>query len=234
MSSKRKFIPAALVIFITLMLFSAGCVTDTYTEILPEISIPMIISPNHDLIIGTWVTYNYTSSAGVHYKKIVDVYYDNNTMDEFTYLDDGTVAEWKAVWVYNKDTSYDAYYAPFTFQLTYDGKSAKLSSSTLGIKNHWFEHADNKTGITGVWVNKIPCDRIPGGYKYMQITLSENGAATGIGYTDSVEDGTQAVGNWTSVGKNMYVFTISDTIHAVIKPDGKLYDNFGGVYTREN
>ncbi|MDO5844453.1 MAG: hypothetical protein Q4Q53_04850 [Methanocorpusculum sp.] len=185
---------------------------------------------NYKFIEGTWVTEDYTSPAGVHYTKKVDTYNDKGAFNETLYLDDGSTLNLKGMLIYNRDNSFTSYYSSLILLLNSNNDIVKLTYSDFDIKDMVFNHTVKGDNITGVWTNAEPYG-FQNGYDYIEISANDDGTGL-LNFISDTGNKIPMTLEWTKLGKNSFVFTISEPMTIVNIGDGKLHDTLGHAYTR--
>lgn len=210
----NKIILSVLISVVFTLIITAGCITTDEQK---------------DAIVGTWVCGEYTNAAGMHYQKIYQTYYPDNTGVEKGYVVDETTTQWNFIWINKGDNKYEAYYSPIVFQISSDGKKGIGDSTDTPVNDWGFDRISGDTGVVGEWKSS---------QKYMfenmecEITVEFNEDGRGI-LTLVSEYGTRAFTiTWSELGEEMYVVALSEIFKIEIKSDGKFYDSFGCVYSR--
>lgn len=209
----NKIILSVLITAVFALIITAGCIT----------------TDEKDTIVGTWVCGEYTNAAGMHYEKIYQTYYPDNTGVEKGYVADETTTQWNFIWVKKGDSKYEGFYSPILFHISSDGKTGTGDSTETFVNDWGFNRVSGDSGIIGEWKSA---------QKYMfentecDIIAEFKEGGTGI-LTIKSEYGTRSVTTtWSELDEEMYVVALSEIFKIEIKSDGKLYDTFGCVYSR--
>lgn len=212
----KKISLALLIIAAAALIISAGCVT-----VLP--------AEPKDPLIGTWSAGEYTNAVGMHYLKIYETFYPDNTGSEKGYIDDGSLSEWNYLWIKKDEKKYEAYYSPITFYMSEDGKKGKADTTNTEVNDWVINRVSGSIGIIGEWKSAEKYQFI--GQKYdIDIEVFKDG--TGVLKFSNEIGNLSYTFNWSEIGENLYVIGLAQTMKFEIKQDGKLYDNFGCVYSR--
>lgn len=205
----------AVFVLLAAVIIAAGCITTN--------------EDTKDPLIGTWVSGEYTNSAGMHYLKIYETFYPDNTGAEKGYIDDGSLSQWNHMWVKLSENKYEAYYNPITFYLSADKQSAKAESTDTDVNNWIFKKTSGPEGIVGTWETETeyPFE----GYSYLVSGETYEDGSGFLAFENEVGKMSYNF-SWTEIGTNMYVIALSQKISLEIKSDGRLYDNYGCVYTK--
>ncbi|MDO5845038.1 MAG: hypothetical protein Q4Q53_07845 [Methanocorpusculum sp.] len=204
---------------IIVLIISAGCIGNSSDNNQP------------DKIIGTWITQNHTNSEGVHYSKIVDTYYENFTMSEVFYLDDGRTINSKGIWMKEADGNYSAYNYAVTFKLSPAGDIGIVNSDLLNIEDMTFIRTGGNSGFAGSWKNKEPYE-FNTGCSYIEIMPNADGTGKTVYLDENNLPETPLDFTWVEVGEDFFVMSFSKPMYQYINEEGNICDNFGLVYTK--
>ncbi|MDO5845286.1 MAG: hypothetical protein Q4Q04_00015 [Methanocorpusculum sp.] len=203
-----------LLAFTAALIVSAGCVA-------PH-------ADTHDPLIGNWVCGEYTNSAGMHYTKVYETFYPDNTGIEKGYVDDGSITRWEYIWLNKGNGTYEAYYNPLTFTMSGDGMSGVIDSTSTEVQDWRFTRISGEnTVLTGTWEGLEKYHFMDGTYN-----VSAEIYADGTGLL-RIEEGQISMNlRWNQVGSGMYVIALSQIMYIQMNADGTYSDNFGCVFHR--
>ncbi|MDO5845001.1 MAG: hypothetical protein Q4Q53_07655 [Methanocorpusculum sp.] len=203
-----------IIIILSIAIIISGCIFNQEKE---------------DPLVGTWVSGEYTNAAGMHYLEIYETFYANNTGTERGYLEGSKTTKWNHLWIKKSENKYEIFYSPITFRLSNNGNTGTGYSTDTPINDWEFARVSGKDTVVGKWNSTQK-------YMYENVECDIS--------SDFFEDGngkitlTHALGNhsytfrWNEIGKDMYVLAMADMFEVEIKEDGKLYDNYGCIYTK--
>lgn len=203
---------------IAALLLTAGCISPAEA---PE-----------DPLLGTWVTMNYTNSAGTYYTKIYDTFYPDHVGTEKGYVEDGSTTNWDFMWIKNtsEENAYVVYYSPISFLLAKDGMSGVTDSAEESVNGWKFNRtAGTPNSFAGNWETD-EMYLFNEQMFYLQANATADGEGTVRFHNDAGEMTIQLT--WVGVGEGMYVLSFSHETGLKIHEDGQMYDDFGYLYTK--
>ncbi|MDO5844681.1 MAG: hypothetical protein Q4Q53_06025 [Methanocorpusculum sp.] len=195
---------AALLIFALIIIFSAGCVSQSGTT-----------QSNNDPLIGTWETIEpqYVSDT-VYYTSVLKIENSGETLTNK--YSDGTVGEFRIVWAKATENVYVIHYFN-SFKLSPDGKTMTSNNG---------ETFTGGNGFTGRWIQNI--DKSAG--YHFECVFNEDGSGSKYLYLGGKVTETPFICT-EEVDGYLYEFMYLEELTI---SNGKMTDSSGRTYTLKN